>query len=65
MDYFSPDGNHKEPKTIMCPECVEGLIDDKYICDKCEGTGEIELTDEEAEFEKECRKDDEADKMRD
>ncbi len=64
FDYNSSDGNYKESQYRECPECIKGLIDG-IPCEKCRGTGQIELTDEEIEYERQCRIDDEADKMRD
>jgi DnaJ-class molecular chaperone len=54
-----------EPQYKPCPDdCEDGIVignDGEERCERCEGTGEVEMTDDEVEFERECRELDEAD----
>lgn len=49
----------KQPQYKPCPdECENGILtgnDGEIKCERCNGTGEVEMSDEEVEFEEECR----------
>ena len=45
--------NEKEPKMKVCPGCV--WLQGGYYCPDCDSTGEIEMTAEEIQDEKEER----------
>lgn len=73
MDYESTDGGGSGQSQYKdCPDCEgEGSFPDsefkehRYPCDTCKCTGQIEMTSDEIEMEKDARRDDEADKQRD
>lgn len=69
MDYFSSDGNYKEPKYKQCGWCDgEGNKHNGPIitvCKHCRGSGQDEMTYEEICGEEALSKDGEADNMRD
>lgn len=60
-NYFT----YVEPKYKECVYCSGTGMSGNYTCLRCEGSGEIEMTQEEIDDDEDCRRDDAADLMND
>lgn len=52
---------YHEPKYKECVYCSGIGMRGNYTCLRCDGSGEVEITQEEIDQDNECRIDDEAD----
>jgi DnaJ-class molecular chaperone len=54
-EHGSPEGSFQEPKYKQCPECLGEGHYEGNVCYWCEGSGAVELNEEELQMEHEAR----------